>query len=138
MSAVGPEGEAVTERTGLAGLRILIAEDHLFTAMELEQTLLSLGCLPVGPVGKLEDALRLAAQEPLDGALLDVDLQGEPVFAVAEQLMRRRIPMIFASGYGDDDTFPAAFVDRPRLAKPFGEDDVKRALEALLAARSGP
>jgi two-component system, chemotaxis family, sensor kinase Cph1 len=125
------------EPTGLEGLRILIAEDNLFAAMELEQTLLAFGCQPVGPVARLDQALSLALSEDLDGALLDVELQGEMVFAVAEELQRRRIPMIFASGYGTDDIFPAAFVHRPRLPKPFGEEDVRRALAAMIAGRSG-
>ena len=127
----------MAEQTGLKGLRILVAEDNLFAAMELELTLVNLGCQPVGPVGQVDQAMRLALREDLDGALLDVDLRGELIFAVAEELQRRRIPMIFASGYGTDDVFPAAFVHYPRLPKPFGEDDVRRALEAIVAGRSG-
>ena len=126
----------MADGTGLEGLRILIAEDNLFAAMELEQTLVTLGCEPVGPVGRLDQAMSLALEEDLDGALLDVDLQGQLVFAVAEELERRRIPMIFASGYGTDDVFPAAFVHHPRLSKPFGEEDVRRALAAMVAGRS--
>jgi CheY-like chemotaxis protein len=124
------------EPTGLEGLRILIAEDNLFAAMELEQTLLAFGCQPVGPVARLDQALSLALSEDLDGALLDVELQGEMVFAVAEELQRRRIPMIFASGYGTDDVFPAAFAHHPRLPKPFGEEGVRRALVAMVANTS--
>jgi CheY-like chemotaxis protein len=126
----------MAERTRLEGLRILIAEDNLFAAMELEQTLLAFGCRPVGPVASLDQAMSLALHEDLDGALLDVELQGQLVFAVAEELQRRRIPMIFASGYGADDIFPAAFAHHPRLPKPFGEDDVRRALTAMVAGRS--
>lgn len=127
----------MVERTGLEGLRILIAEDNLFAAMELEETLRALGCQPVGPVGRLEQAMSIVLHEDLDGALLDVDLEGERVFAVAEELQRRRVPVVFASGYGADEIFPPAFVDHPRLAKPFGEDDVRRALEAMASARPG-
>jgi chemotaxis family two-component system sensor kinase Cph1 len=127
----------MSEPTGLEGMRILIAEDNLFAAMELEQTLLAFGCQPVGPVARLDQAMSLASQEDLDGALLDVELQGQTVFAVAEELERRHIPMIFASGYGTDEVFPAAFVHHPRLPKPFGEDDVRRALAAMVARRSG-
>jgi CheY-like chemotaxis protein len=134
--AIGREDQDMAERTGLEGLRILIAEDNLFAAMELEQTLLAFGCQPVGPVAGLDQAMSLALSEDLDGALLDVELQGQLVFAVAEELQRRRIPMIFASGYGTDDIFPAAFVHHPRLPKPFGEDDVRRALTAMVAGRS--
>ena len=126
----------MSEPTGLEGLRILIAEDNVFAAMELEQTLLAFGCRPVGPVARLEEAMSLASREDLDGALLDVELQGQMVFALAEELERRHVPVIFASGYGTDEVFPAAFVHHPRLPKPFGEDDVRRALSAMVARRS--
>jgi CheY-like chemotaxis protein len=128
----------MAERRALQGLRVLIAEDNLFAAMELESALLDLGCEPVGPVAQLDQALRLAQQEHLDGALLDVDLRGELVFAVAEELERRRIPVIFASGYDTDDMFPARFVRHPRLRKPFGENEIRRVLEASIGAGSAP
>ena len=122
----------------LKGLRVLIAEDNLFAAMELERALVDLGCQPVGPVGQLDQAMRLALNEALDGALLDVDLRGELVFAVAEELERRRVPVVFASGYDTDDMFPARFVRHPRLRKPFGEHEIRRVLETMVGARSAP
>jgi CheY-like chemotaxis protein len=123
----------MADGSALAGLRVLIAEDNLFAAMELEKALLDLGCEPVGPVAQLDQAMRLAKQEKLDGALLDVDLRGELVFAVAEELERRRVPVIFASGYDGDDMFPAPFVQHPRLRKPFGENEIRRVLETAIA-----
>jgi CheY-like chemotaxis protein len=122
----------------LAGLRVLIAEDNLFAAMELEKALSDLGCQPIGPVAQLDQAMRFAQQENLDGALLDIDLRGELVFAVAEELERRRIPVIFASGYDTDDMFPARFVRHPRLRKPFGENEIRLVLEAAIAGGSAP
>jgi CheY-like chemotaxis protein len=122
----------MAEGSALEGRRVLIAEDNLFAAMELEKALLDLGCEPVGPVAQLDQAMRLAKQEKLDGALLDVDLRGELVFAVAEELERRRVPVIFASGYDTDDMFPARFVRHPRLRKPFGENEIRRVLEAAI------
>ena len=117
-------------------LRVLIAEDNLFAAMELERVLVDLGYEPVGPVAQLDQALRLVQQEILDGALLDVDLRGELVFAVAEELERRRIPVIFASGHDTDEMFPASFAHHPRLRKPFGENDIRGVLEATIGRGS--
>jgi CheY-like chemotaxis protein len=117
-------------------LRVLIAEDNVFAAMELERVLVELGYEPVGPVAQLDQALGLAQQEALDGALLDVDLRGELVFAVAEALERRRIPVIFASGHDSDDMFPPSFVRHPRLRKPFGENEIRSVLEAALGRGS--
>ena len=120
----------------MKGLRVLIAEDNLFAAMELEKVLVDLGYEPVGPVARLEEALRLAQQETLDAALLDVDLRGELVFAVAEELERRRVPVIFASGHDTDDMFPPFFVHHPRLRKPFSEEEIRSVLETAIGRRS--
>jgi chemotaxis family two-component system sensor kinase Cph1 len=120
----------------MKGLRVLIAEDNLFAAMELERVLVDLGYEPVGPVAQLDQALRLARQEALDGALLDVDLRGELAFAVAEELERRRIPVIFASGHDTDEVFPASFARHPRLRKPYGEDEIRSVLEATIGRGS--
>jgi CheY-like chemotaxis protein len=117
-------------------LRVLIAEDNVFAAMELERVLVELGYEPVGPVAQLDQALGLAQQEALDGALLDVDLRGELVFAVAEALERRRIPVIFASGHDTDDMFPPPFARHPRLRKPFGENEIRSVLEAAIGRGS--
>ena len=126
----------MAEERALKGLRVLIAEDNLFAAMELEKVLVDLGYEPIGPVAQLDQAMRLAQQESLDGALLDIDLRGELVFAVAEELERRRIPVIFASGYDTNDMFPDRFLQHPRLRKPFGENEIRRVLEAAIG--SGP
>jgi two-component system, chemotaxis family, sensor kinase Cph1 len=126
----------MAEEKPFAGRRILVAEDNLFAAMELERLLVDdLGCHLVGPAAKVEVAMRLACEEPLDGALLDVDLHGEPTFAVAEQLEQRGIPVAFATGYASDEVFPAAFRGHPRLDKPFGEAELRRVLAALLQRR---
>jgi CheY-like chemotaxis protein len=121
----------VAELRPFEGLRILIAEDNLFAAMGLEQALVDLGCAPVGPVAQVHEAMGLARQGNLDAALLDVDLRGEQVFAVAEELERQGVPVIFASGYDQDEVFPAPFVRHPRLRKPYGESELRRVLESV-------
>lgn len=123
----------MADATSLDGLRILIAEDNLFAAMELEQALASLGCKPVGPVAKMQEALHLAREETLDGALLDVDLRGELVFPVAEELDRRGVPVVFASGYDNGPIFPDRFASYPRLRKPYLDRDVKRIVQEAFA-----
>lgn len=121
-------------KAGLSGLRILIAEDNLFAAMELEQTLADLGCRVVGPAAKAEQALILARNEELDGAVLDVNLRGTPAFGVAAALQERGVPVIFATGYVGGSTFPERFANHPRLSKPYFARDVERALQANVAS----
>ena len=64
----------------LADLRILVVEDEVFIAWEIEQRLQRLGCEVVGPVGHLKRALQLARTTALDGALLDVNIKGGVVY----------------------------------------------------------
>ena len=83
----------------LADLRILVVEDEVFIAWEIEERLRRLGCEVVGPVGHLEHALKLARTTALDGALLDVNIKGGVVYPVAEELLARKVPVVFSTGY---------------------------------------
>ena len=112
----------------LAGLRILIVEDNLFAAMELEDTVLRLGGEPVGPVSRIDQGMDLARREPLDGALLDVDLRGELVFPLADVLESRNVAIIFASGYEPAQVFPDRFANHPRMRKPYLERELARTM----------
>ena len=116
------------QETPLRGLRILIAEDNVFAALEIEQTLRDLSCTPVGPASSIEQALALLSHEQLDGALLDVNLRGELCFPVADELERRGVPVVFATGYDDDGIIPKRFQDRPRLRKPFMSNELQRTM----------
>lgn len=98
--------------------RVLVVEDEILIAMMIEDALTEFGCEIVGPVSTLEAALKLARNETLDAAFLDVTIRGGEVFPVAEILMKRGIPFVFSSGYGDW-ALPEAFKGQHRLTKPF-------------------
>lgn len=114
----------------VAGFRVLVVEDEMLIALEIEESLRSLGCVVVGPVGKLDAALRLAREEELDAAILDVTIRGGDVFPVAEELLARGIPFVLASGYGDW-ALPAPFRDRPRLTKPFARHELEMQVNSM-------
>lgn len=109
------------EHSRLKGMRILVVEDTLLVAEVISEMLQANGCEVIGPVARLAQALELAHAEPLDGAMLDVNLAGEPCFPVAAALAARGIPFIFLTGYDDAGVFPARYREVPRLAKPFDE-----------------
>ena len=119
----------MTERSALGGYRILIAEDNLFAAIELEQCLMDLGCQAVGPAATVDDALRLAKEEMLDGALLDLNLRDQSALPVARELMARGIPLILSTGY-DHTGIPEELAQVPRIPKPFLEGELKRLILA--------
>ena len=91
-----------------------------------------LGCQVVGPVSRLDAALRLAHEEPLDAAILDVGIRGGKVYPVAEELLVRNIPFVLASGYGDW-ALPKSLRYQPRLTKPFRQHDLEQQVKLLLA-----
>jgi CheY-like chemotaxis protein len=118
----------------LAGRKVLVLEDEPVVAMLVEDMLVELGCIVVGPASRLDDALAMAEREELDLAVLDINLGRVDSFPVAEILRQRSVPFIFATGYGDRATpFPAA----PVVAKPYRADDLYAALQ-LAAAASSP
>lgn len=119
----------------LAGKRVLIVEDELLVALLLEDFLLDLGCDTVGPCSNVAQALEVARTEALDLAVLDVNLDGEQVYPVAELLLKRNIPFLFLSGYGDE-AIPPGREDWKVCAKPFKSDELAKMLSAALSAEA--
>lgn len=103
---------------GTAKFRVLVVEDETLIAIMIEDTLMELGCEIVGPTGRLDKALQLVNEAKFDAAILDVTIRGGKVYPVAEELVARGIPFVFASGYGDW-ALPETLRDKPRLMKPF-------------------
>jgi CheY-like chemotaxis protein len=97
----------------------------------LEEALEEFGYKVVGPVENLKAAIQLAASEPLDAAVLDVNIDGQISDAVADNLLDRHIPFVFVSGMARDLGLRYSRV--PLLRKPFSADDLHRAVETLLA-----
>jgi two-component system, response regulator PdtaR len=86
----------------------------------------------LGPAGTVAEALRLLADERPDVALLDLNLRGEPVTPVAEELRARGVPLVLASAYDSRGlTAAAALAEVPNLSKP---TDERRLLAALAQA----
>jgi len=110
---------------------ILIVEDDPIIALDFEDTLLGFGVTTVRTAPSVARALDLIEQRLPAFALLDVGLIREKSFAVAERLEALKIPYAFVTGYGSDARLPAAFANKPRLAKPYSVD----ALKALLGKR---
>jgi DNA-binding response OmpR family regulator len=113
----------------LAGKRVLIVEDEYAVALMIEDFLIEFGCTPVGPCGTVERALNAVAAETFDVALLDVNLDGEMVYPVANALVERHIPFLFLSGYGEAAILPG-HADWKVCVKPFTGNDLAAMLTA--------
>jgi len=115
----------------LVGKRVLIVEDELLVALLIEDLLVDLGCTPVGPYGSVATALEAARTAELDLAILDVNLDGELVYPVADTLILRHVPFLFLSGYGNE-AIPPGHPEWRVCAKPFKSADLERMLTAAL------
>jgi CheY-like chemotaxis protein len=107
--------------------RILIVEDEAVTSLRLTGLIEEIGGEVVGPAGTVGEALSLADQVALDGAVLDVNLEGVPVYSVADRLALRDIPFLFLTGYGAQ-AVPPAHAERRVIQKPFHREELTRAL----------
>jgi len=119
------------DRHGIAGLRILVAEDEMLVAMMLEDMLDDLGCTVVGPANRVPQALDLARQETFDGAVLDVNLAGQEIYPVAEALADRDIPFVFVTGYGSAG-LRDPFCNVATLQKPFQPQDLEQVIRSAI------
>lgn len=118
----------------LAGLRVLVVEDDYFIADEVCSTLREHGAEIVGPAPNVATGLQLVKSEPLDCAVLDINLQGDLAFGIASELRRRGTPAIFATGY-DVSILPGEFSDCVRLQKPVNLRDLLKAVQAACARK---
>jgi len=115
-------------------LRALIVEDEALVAMFIEDVLTDLGHEVVAVASRLEDGLKMASAAAIDFAILDVNLNGERSFPIAEALARRAVPFLFATGYGS-----AGVIDEwshiPVLQKPFQQAELGAVIARALRAR---
>ena len=111
----------------LSGIRVFVVEDEFLLSMQIEHELLSRGCSMIGPFSKLADAIAALPRHEFDLALLDVNLNGEIVYPLADELLRRRMTFVLVSGYGASNV-PERFRAAPRVPKPY---DPKTLFEAI-------
>lgn len=108
--------------------RILVVEDEYLVAQDLVEDLRSLGAEVLGPVPSVKKAMAALDESPrLDGAILDVNLQGDMIFPVADRLAARDVPFVFTTGYGEG-VIPERYAAVPRCEKPVTRPRLKRAL----------
>lgn len=109
---------------------ILVAEDEMLVAMMLEAILEEAG-YRVSMAARLRKALDIAASQTIHAAILDINLAGEESFPLAEALIERGVPFVFASGYGASG-LPAAYRHIPVLQKPYSVAEIESAVTDLL------
>src|SRR2546427_12380794 len=105
-----------TERPATQAKRILVVEDEPMIRMLLEDMLGELGYTIAAEAARIEEALEATKNGDFDLAILDADLNGQPASPVADALVTRGTPFVFATGYA---AVPEPFRGRPMRRKPF-------------------
>ena len=98
----------------------------------LQLMLGTLGYEAVGPAARVGQALDMIDAEVIDGAVLDINLHGTLSYPVADALIARGVPFVFASGY-DRERLAPAYRGRPFLQKPFHWSELGEVLATMLA-----
>ena len=118
------------------GRRILIVEDEAIIAQLLADLLEILGYAMIGPAAGVRQALELIAAQPIDAAVLDINLAGEMSYPIADVLLARGVPFVFSTGY-DRERLPEAYRRFPYLQKPFHWQELGKTLAAMLPLQAG-
>lgn len=111
--------------------RVLVVEDEAMIGMLLEDMLQDIGCDYVELVPRFAEGMQAAESGDYDLAVLDVNLDGVSSFPIAEQLIARNIPLVFATGYGSVG-MDQRYAHIPTLQKPFFFTDLERAVRQAL------
>src|SRR5262249_3211871 len=109
--------------------RILVVEDEVMIAMLLEDMLGELGYTVAAEAARIDEALEATKNADFDCAMPDAKRTGQPVSPVADALVARGTPFVFATGYGE---LPEPYRNRPTLKKPFQMDGLKQVLQSAL------
>jgi CheY-like chemotaxis protein len=112
----------------------MIVEDEMLVALDLQESVRSLGYAVVGPFGRLAEAIEGAAAQPIDFAILDLNLNGEMTYDLAEELERRGIPIVFTTGY-ESEAIKGRLSNCRVLNKPVVRDALESVLKEHLVPR---
>jgi CheY-like chemotaxis protein len=113
--------------------RVLVVEDEMMIRMLLDGMLTDLGHTVAAEAGRIDEAVALAKAADFDVAILDVNLNGQPITPVVEVLVERKLPFVFATGYGQRGV-PEQYQQHPTLQKPFQSEALAKAIESAKAA----
>src|SRR5690242_4990806 len=124
--------------TSLRGRCVLIVEDEMLVAMELDDLLRGHGCTVLGPAATIKTAIALIATVRPDAALLDLNLSGHTAVPVAAALNGQEVPFVIVSGYSETHLQAPELSRAPRLAKPVDHARFLGELGMLLAEKPLP
>lgn len=120
----------------LDGLRVLVVEDGALVAEDLAGWLTASGASVLGPYANLDQALTAAREHGrIDLALLDVDVDGQPVWSLATEIQTQGVPFILTTGFSVEVERPPAFAGSWVINKPYEFGDLHAVIDAAIRAQ---
>lgn len=114
--------------------RVLVVEDNMLIAMDLEQILQANGCRIVGRSMSVSDALRYLDDAAIDMAVVDYVLEDGTAQPLANALDAKGIPYAICTGISQD-VITSHYPNTPILGKPYSPEDVSIVVNGLVASR---
>lgn len=119
-----------------SGARVLLVEDNFLVGLGLRRQLERLGCDVVGPLASVDETLsRLATEQPIDCAVLDVNLRGGTSVPLAERFHGAGTPFFFITGYQSPIHLSDRLASVDRIMKPVEQHTLRTALGAAMQDR---
>ena len=112
-------------------IRTLVVEDSFLLGLQMKADLEQLGMEVLGPVPNVQAAIDMIDQNPVDAAILDINLGNETSFPVAHALQERGIPFVFITGYDDMILDDKLLEGHPLFRKPIRMDTLCEAVRRI-------
>jgi CheY-like chemotaxis protein len=113
---------------------VLIVEDEPLIAMTIEDLIREMELIPYTAVS-LDEALSIVEAGGVRLAILDYSVVGGSTEPVAKALKERDVPFILSSG-SQIPQDAAPFEGAPCLLKPYAEEALRQAMQALMTPSS--
>ncbi len=110
-------------------MNVLVLEDDVLLAMDVEDYLVEQGHEVIGPFARIPQALAAIRESAIDGAILDLNLNGELSFPVIEALQELEIPLIVCSGYAELPELKTKLAGLPLIAKPWRPQKLSKLMD---------
>jgi len=131
VSGAGQADEAAIEAPKDFPRTVLLVEDSMLIALDVEDALKSLGATRVVTASTVRQAREAIGEGGIEFAILDINLGADSSLSIAEQLQQEGIPFFFASGYGEQAQLGRAFAAHPVISKPYGRAEIVDAFHRI-------
>lgn len=114
---------------------VLVVEDNMLIALDVDSILRTNGAAQTHMANSVDSALALIDAELFTFAVLDVNLGNQTSLPVAEELAKRGLPFLLASGYGDAESIVQSYPPVPIVSKPLTAETLMAAIIRAFSAQ---